>query len=40
VGGPDEFDYDDAILFFEDIAEEAYRIDRMLETLIRAGRFA
>ncbi len=40
VGTPWEFDYDGALLFFEDIAEEAYRIDRMLGTLIDAGRFA
>src|SRR6185503_12079894 len=40
VGAPDEFDYDGAVLFFEDVAEEAYRIDRMLGTLLRAGRFA
>ncbi len=40
VGTPWEFDYSGALLFFEDIAEEAYRIDRMLGTLIDAGRFA
>ncbi|MEO6325946.1 MAG: LD-carboxypeptidase [Thermoanaerobaculia bacterium] len=39
VGSPDEFDYDGALLFIEDVAEEAYRIDRMLGTLARAGRF-
>jgi muramoyltetrapeptide carboxypeptidase len=40
VGTPWEFDYAGALLFFEDIAEEAYRIDRMLGTLIDSGRFA
>ena len=40
VGAPWEFDYSGALLFFEDIAEEAYRIDRMLGTLIDSGRFA
>lgn len=39
VGSPEEFDYDGALLFFEEVAEEAYRIDRMLGTLARAGRF-
>ena len=40
VGSPWEYDYSDGLLFFEDIAEEAYRIDRMLGTLIDSGRFA
>lgn len=40
VAGPGEFDYEGALLFLEDVAEEAYRIDRMLVTLLRAGRFA
>lgn len=40
VGTPEEFDYDGALLFLEDVGEEAYRIDRMLATLERAGRFA
>lgn len=40
VGTPWEFDYSNGLLFFEDIAEEAYRIDRMLGTLIDSGRFA
>jgi muramoyltetrapeptide carboxypeptidase len=40
VGAPWEFDYAGALLFFEDVAEEAYRIDRMLGTLIDSGRFA
>jgi muramoyltetrapeptide carboxypeptidase len=40
VGAPWEFDCSGALLFFEDVAEEAYRIDRMLGTLIDSGRFA
>ncbi len=39
VGTPEEFDYDGAVVFFEDVAEEAYRLDRMLGALLRAGRF-
>ena len=39
VGSPWEFDYDGALLFLEDVAEEAYRVDRMLGTLVSAGRF-
>ena len=38
VGTPGEFDYDGAVLFVEDVAEEAYRIDRMLGTFQRSGR--
>jgi muramoyltetrapeptide carboxypeptidase len=40
VGTPYEYDYAGSLLFFEEIAEEAYRIDRMLGTLIDSGRFA
>jgi len=40
VGTPAEFPYDGAILFLEDVGEEAYRIDRMLVTLRDAGRLA
>ena len=40
VGAPEEPDYDGALLLLEDLNEEAYRIDRMLATLQRAGRFA
>jgi len=40
VGAPWEFDYSGALLFFEEVSEEAYRIDRMLGTLIDSGRFA
>jgi muramoyltetrapeptide carboxypeptidase len=38
VGTPGEFDYNGAVLFIEDVGEEAYRIDRMLGTLRRSGR--
>jgi muramoyltetrapeptide carboxypeptidase len=40
VGTPWEYDYADGLLFFEEVSEEAYRIDRMLGTLIDSGRFA
>ena len=40
VGTPDEFPYEGSILLVEEIAEEAYRIDRMLVTLRDAGRLA
>ncbi len=39
VGTPWEFDYDGALLFLEEVGEEAYRVDRMLGTLLSAGRF-
>lgn len=39
VGAPEEPAYDGAILLLEDLNEEAYRVDRMLATLQRAGRF-
>jgi muramoyltetrapeptide carboxypeptidase len=37
-GTPEEFSYEGGLLFFEDTGEEAYRIDRMLAQLSRAGR--
>lgn len=37
-GTPDAFSFEGGLLFFEDIGEEAYRIDRMLAQLSRAGR--
>ncbi len=40
VGTPYEFDYSGGLVFFEEISEEAYRVDRMLGTLIDSGRFA
>ncbi len=39
VGAPEEPSYDGALLLLEDLNEEAFRIDRMLATLQRAGRF-
>jgi muramoyltetrapeptide carboxypeptidase len=38
AGTPWDFDYDGAILFLEETGEEAYRVDRMLGTLLSAGR--
>jgi muramoyltetrapeptide carboxypeptidase len=38
AGTPWEYDYDGALLFLEDVGEEAYRIDRMLGTLVSSGR--
>jgi muramoyltetrapeptide carboxypeptidase len=40
VGTPYEYVYDRCLLFFEEISEEAYRVDRMLGTLVDSGRFA
>jgi muramoyltetrapeptide carboxypeptidase len=40
VGTPYEYDYGGGLLFFEEVSEEAYRVDRMLGTLIDSGRFA
>lgn len=38
TGTPWEFDYDGALLFIEEVGEEAYRVDRMLGTLLSSGR--
>jgi muramoyltetrapeptide carboxypeptidase len=38
AGTPWEFDYEGALLFLEEVGEEAYRVDRMLGTLVSAGR--
>lgn len=38
AGTPWEYDYDGAVLFFEEVGEEAYRVDRMLGTLLSSGR--
>ncbi len=38
AGTPWEFDYDGALLFIEEVGEEAYRVDRMLGTLLSSGR--
>jgi muramoyltetrapeptide carboxypeptidase len=40
IGTPAEFPFDGSVLLIEDVAEEAYRIDRMLVTLRDAGRLA
>ncbi len=34
-----DLDYDDKILFIEDVGEHSYAIDRMMRTLDRAGKF-
>ncbi len=39
MGTPFEFDSDGAILFFEEIGEEPYDIDRMLDQFDQAGKF-
>jgi muramoyltetrapeptide carboxypeptidase len=36
-GGPDRLDVRGRILFLEDVGEAAYRVDRMLTQLARAG---
>jgi muramoyltetrapeptide carboxypeptidase len=38
AGTPWEYDYDRALLFLEEVGEEAYRLDRMLGTLVSSGR--
>ena len=38
AGTPWDFDYDGALLFLEETGEEAYRVDRMLGTLLSTGR--
>ena len=40
VGTPYEFEYDGAVLFFEDVGEEPHRIDRMLTQLLQADRLS
>jgi muramoyltetrapeptide carboxypeptidase len=40
VGTRDEFPYEGSVLLVEEVAEEAYRVDRMLVTLRDAGRLA
>jgi len=40
LGTPWDRSYDGCILFFEDVAEEPYRIDRMLTQLRNAGKLA
>ncbi|MCK6604801.1 MAG: LD-carboxypeptidase [Ignavibacteriaceae bacterium] len=38
TGTPYEPDYEDAVLFIEEVSEDPYRIDRMLTQLLLAGR--
>jgi Uncharacterized proteins, homologs of microcin C7 resistance protein MccF len=38
-GTPWDYDYDGALLFLEEVGEEAYRVDRMLGTLVSSGRW-
>lgn len=40
VGTPFEPDYDGAVLFLEDVAEPAYRLDRLLTQLVLSSRLA
>lgn len=40
AGTPWDFDYDGALLFLEEVGEEAYRVDRMLGTLLSSGRLS
>lgn len=39
IGTPYEFDSDGAILFIEEVSEEPYAVDRMLNHLKQAGKF-
>jgi len=39
-GSPSEVDFDDKILFLEDVGEHEYSIDRMIRMLKRAGKLA
>jgi muramoyltetrapeptide carboxypeptidase len=38
IGTPFDIDYDNKIVFFEDVGEEPYRIDRILTQLLQAGK--
>ncbi len=38
AGTPWEYDFRGALLFIEEVGEEAYRVDRMLGTLLSTGR--
>ena len=38
-GTPWDYDYEGALLFLEEVGEEAYRVDRMLGTLVSSGRW-
>lgn len=39
IGAKNDIDYNDKILFIEDVGEYAYAIDRLVRTLDRAGKF-
>lgn len=39
IGTPYDFNGDDAILFFEEVGEEPYDLDRMLNQMKQAGKF-
>ncbi len=39
INSDNDIDYDDKVLFIEDVGEYAYIIDRMIRTLDRAGKF-
>jgi muramoyltetrapeptide carboxypeptidase len=38
IGTPYDIDYDNKIVFFEEVGEEPYRIDRMLTQMLQAGK--
>lgn len=38
-GTPWDYDYEGALLFLEEVGEEAYRVDRMRGTLVSSGRW-
>lgn len=39
IGTEYDVDYDDTIIYLEEVGEEPYRIDRMLTQMIQAGKF-
>ncbi len=39
IGTEYDIDYEDSIIYFEEIGEEPYRIDRFLTQLLQAGKF-
>ncbi len=39
IGTEYDIDYDDSIIYLEEIGEEPYRIDRLLTQLLQAGKF-
>ncbi len=40
IGTPYDIDYENKIVFFEEVGEEPYRIDRMLTQLLQAGKLS